>query len=333
MTTNFQEECIGYFKYTGENIAHGYFGAKSAAEVLSGFNEVLYYFLSEIDPEFKNIRLDIPIGIEKGSWSIVIPEIIDKILTFKGVGSTALAVYTINTARVAAKDGSSNTGMAKDIKAILKAALKTAQWVIRIRKHIGSFKNTPYEIISEETLEMVKIKNERGGILPVPKQYLVAYEKCPCKTFSQAVGPVEKKITLEIGVIENGREEKVEITAKEKELFYMLEENVILPELIDGQNVELAGTITKVNEKTNSIGLEYKGYVITCKPIKSNSIASFKQNIFSLETEHLFQEVRIKGTINRAIKEDGSVEKKPTLYFTEIILINKSKKEQLSLNL
>ena len=94
------EKFIGYLKYSGKSVADGFLDTRKSAEALLGFDEMLRYFLLKEDPSLKDVDFEIPVKIRKGSWEMVIPEIIDKLLSPTGV----LATYAAITAKRAAEE-------------------------------------------------------------------------------------------------------------------------------------------------------------------------------------------------------------------------------------
>lgn len=165
---------------------------------------------------------------------------------------------------------------------------------------------------------IVEIPNEEGEYLAVPKNFYEQFVECPERLFSKSASIVESDRTLEIGVYENGEIIKATISDKEKSIFYSEREEIILPELKHGQHVELEGEITKGNERSNTIGFFYQGYVLTCKPEKE-SIVKFKRQIISKDKEHFFPKVKIVGVIDRKSKNDEFKEKKPQIIFSDIV--------------
>jgi len=59
---------LAYFKYSGEKTREGYMDAKKSAEALLGIDEVLRFLIYKKAPELSEIKFDIPIKIQKGSW-------------------------------------------------------------------------------------------------------------------------------------------------------------------------------------------------------------------------------------------------------------------------
>lgn len=316
------EKYIGYLKYSGKSVENGLLDARKSAEALLGFDEVLRYFLLKEDPSLKEYDFDIPVRIRRGSWEMSIPEIIDTLISFKGVVSVATTTYVVASAKKAATDGMFEMGIAKDVKATFKAAIKSAQWMINIASHTGSLVKKKYENMQIKNVDQVEptfeLPSDKGEYLPVPKKYYDQFIECPEKLFSRCACIVEKERVLELGVYENDKILKATISDKEKSIFYSEREEVLFPELKHGQHVELEGNITRSNEATNTIGFQYQGHILTCNP-EHGIIAKFKRQIISKDKKHFFPKVKIVGVIDRKDKNEEFKERKPQIVFSKII--------------
>ena len=326
-----EEKYIGYLRYYGESsVKDGLLDMRKSAEALVGFDEILRYFLVREDPSLFGVEFEIPVRIRKGSWEAAIPEIIDKLLSPSGILTTAGSVYLLTTAKKAAEVGLFNTATAKDIKAAFRAAIKSAQWIIKIGSHLGTLTKKRFENVKMDGgTQEIQIPNRQGEFLAVPKKYLDLYLGCPGGLFSKNAEIIESERSLEIGVFENGEEKKVNITEKEKAIFYRKneeDENILFPELEHGQNVELEGGITRGNERTNTLGFEYKGHILTCKPLNGH-IVNFKNEIISQLEDHFFPLIKIIGTIDRTDENHLFKEKRPQIIFSDIIPLEKIKKK------
>lgn len=319
-----EEKYIGFLKYSGKNVETGLLDARKSAEALIGFDEILRYFLLKEDSALTKINFEIPVRIKKGTWQIAIPEIIDKLFSPTGIAYTVLGTYATVTASKAAQDGLFNTGLVKDIKSTFKIAIKSAQWVIRIGSRIGMLKRKLDKVKFGASGQEILVPDDKGNLLPVPKKYFDLYTECPPKLFSKNAKIIEKDRILEIGIYDKQKEDKVKISLTEKEIFYSDSdtEEVLFPELVDGQRVELEGIITRGNEKTNTVGFEYQEHILTCVP-KEGNIASFKHKIISPQENHFFPKVKMIGIVERISVKEEFKEDRPRIIFSEIILLEK----------
>lgn len=319
-----EEKYLGYLKYSGKSVESGLLDAKKSAEALLGFDEILRYFLAKEDPSLTGLNFEIPVRIKNGSWEIAIPEIIDKLLSPGGVLTVATGTYLTATAKKAADDGLFKTGLAKDIKTTFKAAIKSAQWVIKIGSRIGMLRRKYEGVRVSSNAEDFLVPDVNGDTISVPKKYFNLYSECPAKLFSRNVKIVDDNKILEVGLYEDGKDEKVKISKTERDFFYSEdgENEVLFPELTEGQRVELEGIITRGNEKTNTIGFEYKEHILTCVP-KDGNIADYKYKIISPQKDHFFPKVKIIGVVERISTKEEFKQDRPRVIFSEIILLEK----------
>ena len=328
---------LGYVKYDAEYIKDGIFDARKSANALFGFDEMMRYFILKECPELKDVNFDFPVKIEKGSWEIVIPENInDLIILSSGI---IMTTYLASLAKKSASDGVFETGPIKDFNKIVKYSIKAIQWIARIAKQRKQLAEKEIEgakpNINDRTVEIPSLDDSKN-ILIVPVEFLQEYLICPSNILSKLVSVVDEKTELEIGVIDEGEDKfmKTKITNDDRFIFYDEKEidEIILPELEDGQHVVLEGQITRGNEQGNSLGFLYNDHVLTCKP-KEGKITKYKNSIISNSAKHLFPRVKITGVIERRTESGVFKEKKPRIIFENIETIEKKEKDrQVSLN-
>ena len=311
---------LGYFKYTGESVVNGYLDARTSAEALIGIDEVLRYFLYQEAPSLQQIEFEIPVKVQGGSWEALIPHSLSEWLV------TALELGGTTYITAALKKAAENDFKDKGLKDVLKEAFKAIKWVIKIAVHMKSMavrKFTEIEFnIKDKREDIVSIKNDSGTSIFVPKYYLDIYAKCPEKLFARLTKLIKEGRELEIDLNpslpkdNDDTEGSATITTNEKYLFSTKEdeEDIILPELLHGQYIELEGHITKGNENANTIGLDYKRHILICTPSNGN-ITSYKNLLFT--------NCIIKGYVDRNDDNGNSTEKKPKIKF--IALIDTSK--------
>ncbi|MDE5423973.1 hypothetical protein L3073_17295 [Ancylomarina sp. DW003] len=304
-----EQKYLGYLKYYGKKVDEGFLDAKKAANALIGFDEILRYFIYQESSSFQDIDFEIPVKIKKGSWLVYIPETIQEwLLAAGGLGATA---YVTTAAKKLAENDFKEIGF----KTVFKNALKSICWVIKLASHLKSTKRESFENLKfQKNNTEVGILNENGELLFVPVEALEHYKKCPDLLFSKVAEIIEEEREMEIGLQEpNGI--KAIINNLDKNIFYKSEDEndeIVLPELIHGQRIELEGHTTRGNEKTNTLGFLYADHVLTCKPQKG-SIVSYKIN--------LFDNCLIKGIVDRLDKNGNYKEKKPQILFDELVKI------------
>lgn len=311
-----EQKYLGYLKYYGEKVDDGFLDAKKAANALIGFDEILRYFIYQESSSFQDIDFEIPVKIEKGSWLAYIPNTIQEwIVAGGGLATTA---YLTTAAKKMAENDFKEIGF----NTIFKKAFKSICWVIKLTSHLKTTKTEKFENLKfRNNNTEVGVYNEKGELIYVPVEILEIYKKCPDSLFSNVAQIIEEEREMEIGLLDSN-ETKANIIYSEKGIFYSKEEEneeIVLPELIHGENVELEGHTTRGNEKTNTLGFLYDNHVLICKP-KQGSIVSHKVN--------LFDNCLIKGVVDRLDKFGNFKEKKPRIIFSELIRISPSEPQQ-----
>jgi hypothetical protein len=307
-------EYLAYIKYEGKLVEDGYLDARKSAEILIGIDEVIRFFLFQENKDSAKLDIDIPIRVKKGSWMAILPpDLTGWIITAIGAGITTYGATALNT--IAKNDFKDVTS-----KDIAKKIVKGIKWTIEIVKHIKKKKVKQFpdsKIELREGIQMVGIQNDNGDFLFVPLEYLELYTKVPEKLLDKLTKQIEDERELEIDFSEENKGDKddtgtpAKISYGQKSLFYEEkdEEDILFPELKHGMYVELDGHLTRGNEKTNTLGFEYEGHILTCIPYEG-SIRSEKQTLFSNCT--------IKGYVDRLSKDGTFKEKRPIIRYLEI---------------
>jgi len=312
------EKYIGYLKYKGKSVDDGLLDARKAAKALLGFDEAVRFFACQQSKKLQEVDFEIPIRVKRGSWEALIPtDIIGWIIAAGGVG---VASYVGNAAKEMAK----NDFGEKKLKDIFEHSLTAIQWMVRIGKHLGNvtkkhFENTKFRNDNTE----VGIPNKEGEHLYVPMKYFKLYVAADYKLLKNVTELIEEERELELGVFKEGELTQEKISYREKYIFTSEDEDtedILFPELEHGKSVELTGHVTRGNEKANTLGFEYKGYILTCEPM-DGTVVRFKKFIFS----HCI----VSGSISRENKEGGCTEQKPRIKVSRIEYSSKSKKDTL----
>lgn len=298
---------IGYLKYSGQSVEGGYLDVKKMADALIGFDESLRFFVENDFPELKGKTYEIPVRIQAGSWEALIPVTIGQwIKTALGIAATAY--LTGAAAKLAENDFKD-----KHVVDIFRSALKMLQWVIRLNVHLKGISIRAVKNIRwKDNNETVLIPDSNGKYIDVPIKVLQKYMEIPPKFLSKMARLIQAEREMRIGIIENGKREEVKVTISEKYYFTDEESDLteaILPDLAHGQVIELEGEITRGNEKTNSIGFECQGHILTCYP-ERGSIVAYKDT--------LFRKCKISGVISRIAESGLPNSRKPRIIFSNI---------------
>ncbi len=306
---------FAHIKYEGKLVEDGFLDARKSAEILIGIDEIIRFFLYQKSKKISKLEFEIPVRIQKGSWMATLPtDITQWIFTILGSGVGAYGITALN--QIAKNDF-------KDVnsKDIGKWIIKGIKWTIEITKHLKKkkVKQFPNAKLKESNgIQFIGILNEKGDILYVPKEFLELYRKVPENLLDRLTKQIEVNKELEIDFSEINKGDKddtgtpAKIGINQKPLFYeeKEEDDVLFPELIHGQYVELEGRLTRGNEKSNTLGFEYEGHILTCLPYEG-SIKSEKQTLFT--------NCIVKGYVDRIAKDGSFKEKRPRIRYLEIV--------------
>jgi hypothetical protein len=302
-----ENNILAYIKYDGNLVQDGYLDARKSGEVLLGIDEILRYFIYQENPEVKNFEFEIPVRVRKGSWEAIFPEDIES-YALGAFGLWMAGKYVGSALEEMAKNDFKDVSL----KSVFKKAFENILKVIQLAKHLGTLSKKKFDNVTfNEDNELVKVTNDIGEELWVPIEVLELYSNCPQMLFNKLTKIIEEERELTIATEENSYFVEEKITIKHKYIFTKIDEEdeTILPELIDGQYVELRGHITRGNEKANTIGFLYHGHIITCYPDSGN----IKQH-----RSKLFNNCLLKGYVDRMDKEGNIIEKRPRIKFLEV---------------
>ncbi len=311
---------LAFIKYEGKLVEHGYLDARKSAEALTGIDEVLRYFLYQVNQDLSKLEFDIPVRMQKGSWEALLPPDFGGWL-FRML-ETGIGKYVYTALTDMEKHDVENKG-GKDIA---REAVKAIKWVLTIAGHVHSMTVKKFDNVDFRTAEngeiAAGIRNDEDRIMYVPQKYLELYAKCPPKLFSKLTKIVEEERTLVIGFHPDqssdadDSKEDIRIAIREKYVFTDREDDntTVFPELTHGAYAELKGHVTRGNENTNTIGFDYLHHILICTPA-NGSIRVYKRLLFT--------NCLIKGYVDRTNEEGSEVEKKPRIRFIDLIDISK----------
>lgn len=298
------ENYVGYLKFYGKNIENGIIQADIAGQALIGFDECIRFFNKKQNPEIILYDYKIPVITEKGSWVVWV------LGSMAGIFGTA---YLKKAGEKMAEKDFQDIGFSDFFRKSL-LALKNLVDLIKHKKGNINWENEDFHIEQKNDSFFVSIKNESGESILIPIKQLEWFKNIPKKSLEKIVQGVMVGQSLSIGVRnENENFDSTSITNEEKSLFLSSEEDeqeeVIFPELVHGETTQLEGKLVRGNEKTNSLGFEYKGVILNCHPTKG-SIRQYKSS--------LFLKCKIDCYINRHEKSDLILDKKPTLHIERV---------------
>jgi hypothetical protein len=288
---------LGYFRFSGELVANGYLDARKSAQALLGIDDAVRFFISQHAPDLRNRDFELPVKVRKGSWEVVIGGI--------------LIAYGVKAAQKMAENDFKDVG----IKDVVKKSLAAVQWTIRIGKHMGDLTIKKFENLQFQSRnELVGISNLRGEILYVPREYLYLYSSASPDILRRLAQVIEDQRTLSVGVYEDDRLIEETVTRDHRSIFTREEEfsepeEILFPELEHGQEVVIDGEVTRGNEMSNTLGIKYKGHILTAIP-EVGSIVRVKTS--------LFLRCRIHGRISREDKSGLLNSRRPRVVFSHI---------------
>lgn len=290
-------EEMGFIKYDGKTVSEGVIDAGNAGMALIGLDQAIRYFNERQNPKLNNIEYQLPVQITNGSWKVLILLAI--------AGSPLAYAYLKKGVETMAQNDFKDIGF----KTLFHKSTEALQYLFKLCKHTKKFKNWDLGKVQwQNNNTEVGILNEDGALLFVPIEYIKWYDALPTQIIAKIVGPIEYERKLIIGVKNDQSYEEVTITEKEKLIFVDddvdVDSEYIFPELKHGEPVKLEGKLTRGNESTNSVGLEYKEHILNCIP-DHGSIRRFKTA--------LFLRCSVDGTVSRFTRTKAIEEKKPTI--------------------
>ncbi|MBS0632526.1 MAG: hypothetical protein JSS11_11470, partial [Verrucomicrobia bacterium] len=274
-------------------------------------------FIAQERPELADVDIPVPVRIERGSWIADIPDHAGTLIA-TGFGVVALSYLKKAAEKMAEKDFS-DVG----IKDVLLRSLKCIQWFIAVSKHLGHTNIRRATLVWDKT-DFVGFLNDARQIIYVPVSYFKTLAATPVTLLSEAAGVVEAERKMVVAISENGQIHEVEVTKQERAIFADEEadDEILFPELVHGQMVDIDGVVTRGNEMTNTLGFWHRNHVLTCRPRKG-SIVKHKK--------HLFLTCRLSGEITRLDKKGNPTELRPKIIFDSLESL--PDREQISLPL
>lgn len=301
MTSEIENEGVGYIKFVGSAVEDGAIGADAAGNSLLALDELIRYFNRQQSKGFSSLPYEITVKTHKGSWEVVV---------LGGIGIFA-AAYIKKAAERMAENDFAELGF----KDVLRKSVDALRKLVELAKHTkGKLDFSSPDLSWRVADGTVGVQNDQGEILYIPLEYFQWYTGISSNLLKKLTGPIQDNRSLIIASEHHGQVEQTIITTSDKAYFghetASNEEEFLFPELEHGQLVELEGRLTRGNENTNSIGFEYRGHVLNCVP-ETGSIIQFKPA--------LFLRCRVVATVTRLLKQHTEAERRPTLILKYVI--------------
>lgn len=304
-------DAVGFFIYEGEGIARGTIDARSGGLALIGIDECIRHFAERKNPALQRHGYELPVRTQEGSWEVIL----------LGIGTLYAGPYVIKAAQKMAENDFKDTGL----KDAIRASAQALVYLVRLIKHKRGDVDIKNEKISWDMKnEVAMIENADGEKMEIPAEFMKWYSSLPSSALKNIAYGVKEGISLTIGAeTEERKYITASITREEKILFGFPEEEepaeFLFPELANGDEVLLQGRLTRGNEQTNTLGLEYNGHILNCVPQVGN-VNRYKTLLFT--------ECVVSGVITRFPKGGARPERKPTVIISEIRSVTLSQVQQ-----
>lgn len=288
---------VGYMKFSGEAVPNGVIAADAAGHALLGFDECLRYFAKKQSPALARVEYEIPVKTTEGSWVVWV-----------------IGILGIAYLRKAVEKMAENDFKDVGLKELLRKSVDALRHLIELIKHTkGTLDLASTDLSWRVSDGLVGITNDEGAVIYIPLEYFKWYLGLPQNMLKQITDAVDVERVLTIGVNVGDHYETATVSAPEKIYFghdaAANEEEVLFPELEHGTFVRLEGKLTRGNENSNSVGLEYNDHVINCVP-ETGNIKRYKPA--------LFLRCIVEGTVSRLYKQSEIAEKRPTIIISNI---------------
>lgn len=304
-------ESVGYVKFRGGAVANGTIGANAGGAALLAVDDCIRYFNKKQSRGFAALPYEIPVQTSKGSWEIWV------------VG--ALTIYGGAYLKKAAEKMAENDFKDVGMKDVLRKSVGALKTLVDLVKHTkGNLNFASADISWRASNGLIGITNSEGAVIFVPVEYFQWYLDLPPSLLKRLTQPVQEDRTLAIGVRTDDGFDETEVTALDKDYFghekAANEDDFLFPELEHGAYVHLEGRLTRGNENTNSVGLEYNGHILNCIP-ETGNIKNYKPA--------LFLRCIVEGTVSRLTRQHTAAERRPTIIFQRIIPLEDDSQHEL----
>ncbi|MDH3354258.1 MAG: hypothetical protein OEL79_03455 [Chromatiales bacterium] len=290
--------------------------AASAGTALIGLDEAIRFFIERQSPSYAKLDYQTPVKIGEGSWIAYV---------LGGLGAVSGA-FALGYAKKAGEKLAGNDVGDKTSGEVLRASVEAIQSLVLLVKHTKKNKDWDTENIKwKDNNSVIGIPNDQGDHIFIPLKHFKWISEAPRKILQRISEVVTRKRALTIGVNNNGIVSEVSIEYGEKPLFLgsdieVEEEEFLFPELEHGQSVKLEGKLTRGNESSNSVGLEYKGHILNCIP-EEGSVVQYKPA--------LFLKCVLEGTITRLTKKHHIAERRPTVLVKRVTPLEEDNQNRL----
>jgi hypothetical protein len=303
---------VGFIKYDGKAVASGILDAGKAGMALTGLDELLRFFNSKQSADLAKSEYDVPIQVREGSWEAVV---------IVGLSAFAMA-YLGRAGNEMAKADFEGVGL----KDVFKKSLGAIVHLIRLAKHTAKLKGWSLDhVLWRNNNTEVGIPNKDGHYEYFPAEFVKWYASMPPQIMRKIAEVIEEERELTVGVFDENGIMQETVTIREKRIFTRelddeTDDEFLFPDLEHGTDVKLEGRLTRGNEGTNSIGLEYQGHMLNCVP-GEGSIVQYKPA--------LFLRCLVEGRVTRLSKSHVVAERRPTIIVARVTPLERDTQQKL----
>ncbi|MNM50537.1 hypothetical protein D3C81_615810 [compost metagenome] len=303
---NLKDEGIGFVSYEWKGAPSGVIDASSGGQALLGLDDAIRYFNRRQSAGFGSTSYEIPVLTGNGSWVAVV-------LGILAVPAAAFSMaYAKKAGEKMAEKDFSDIGF-KDVARKSMDALVKFIRLVKIKK--GKFDIRKLDIEWSEDATTAIVRAENGEHITVPAEYIRWYATLPAGTLKRLCTPIASGREMTVGARQDDgsldavtfdEADRLSLTNEDTEV----DPEFLFPDLIHGTDVILEGIVTRGNQSTNSMGLQYRGHILNCIP-GTGSVKRFKPA--------LFEQCKVYATINRHVASLATLDYRPTLLVDNII--------------
>ena len=303
-----KDEGVGFVSYEWKGAPSGVIDASSGGQALLGLDDAIRYFNRRQSAGFGPTPYEIPVLTGSGSWVAVV-------LGILAVPATAFGMaYAKKAGEKMAEKDFSDIGFKDVARKSMDALVK----FIRLAKSKkGRFDVRKLDIQWSEDATIAIIRTEDGENIAVPAEYIRWYATLPAATLKRLCTPIAPGREMTVGARqEDGTLDVVTFNILDRRSFTdedtEIDSEFLFPELVHGTEVVLEGIVTRGNQSTNSMGLQYRGHILNCTP-GTGSVKRFKPA--------LFEQCKVYATVNRHVSSLTTLDYRPTLLVHDVVSI------------
>lgn len=313
-----RDEGVGYISYEWEGAPVGVIDAYAGGEALLGIDEAVRFFNRQQNRGLASSSYEIPVYTGEGSWLAVVMGIV-------GVPvATFITAYTKKAAEKMAEKDFSDVGLSDVARKSMDALVRLVE-VIKHLKRLPDWQATRVTWSSDASEAF--IEDVDGDVIAVPAEYVKWYRQIPRGTLKRLSTPISAGGKMVVASKqENGSFHSVSV---DHEYVYLLsdedeatEDQFLFPELGHADEVALEGLVTRGNQSTNSIGLQFKGHILNCIP-EAGNVRRYKAA--------MFLHCRVLAIVNRHVGSLTRLDNRPTLIIQQIIPLEDDNQAQRGL--